>query len=133
MITMKPEKSYTMLILLLLALFILTDSKGEEEYKHRTGKSEECSEWKKSGSTSIDMKWCKNDRDEINYQFYNRYTFDVHFWYKFDCTDGRTYDGNIFLNSGEASDKADMMKSKPSTWVITRKEKKDSNGKWVTF
>jgi len=95
--------------------------------------TEDCSEWQKIDGVYIQMKWCTSDTGEVTHQFYNVYNVDIHFWYKFECKDGRTYTGNIYLNSGQQSDRADMMKSKPNMWYITKKEKKGADGRWEAF
>ena len=95
--------------------------------------SDDCTEWIRSNSTYMQMKWCVDEYGEVSYQFYNGYSFEVHYWYKFECTDGRSYTGNNYLNSAAQSERADMMKSKPNLWYITRKERKDNSGQWVSF
>jgi len=79
------------------------------------------------------MRWCTGEYGETSYQFHNGYNTQVHFWYRFECTDGRVYTGNTFVDSGKETYWADMMKSIPHSWSITKKELQDQSGVWVAF
>jgi hypothetical protein len=126
-------KTAAIMMLFIAGIFLLKNFKEGQFNSVTTNTSESCSEWQRASGHSIEMKWCVDEFGETNHRFLNDYNVEVHIWYKIDCTDGRSYTGNLFLKSGAESDRADMMKSKPSVWYITKKERQDNTGKWVQF
>lgn len=90
------------------------------------------SEWQSMPSNQIRMRWGVDEFGEVSRQFRNDYTFEVHFWFRIDCTDGKSYSGNDIVDAGSLTNSADQMKSKPSSWTILAKKKR-VNGMWVEF
>lgn len=90
------------------------------------------SQWQYMQGNQIRMRWGTDEYGEVSHQFRNDYPFEVHFWFRIDCTDGKTYSGNNIVDAGALTNSADQMKSKPSNWTILDKKKR-VNGVWVSF
>lgn len=123
---------------LLVALTIITPT--------TIAQSPGCENWIKDNNSGIQFRTCKDGDGLRSYQFFNGYSFEVHFYCVLKATDGSTTGTdfnsgnylNLYLNGGEYSDKGatDMASGTNKTiasWQITKKEKKDAMGNWVRF
>lgn len=117
----------------IIAIVSLSAFSDEKDGRPKRNVKDTCSEWLSISSNYIQMQWCKDEFGEVNYKFRNGYKVPVHFWFKFECKDGRVHTGNMTLDAGAISDGADMMKSVPNMWYILKKQHQDSDGKWVAF
>ncbi len=107
--------------------------------------SENCGQWSKVAG--ISMRQCTDgykhdDGERYNHQFFNGYNFKVHFYVVLTYTDGTescSADGcwiNLYLDGGETSDQAEnggVGRKSIQSWRVTKKQRQDSNGKWVDF
>lgn len=137
---MKNIISKTTLLIVTVVVTVtmtLSSFKAKEGASLKLTRSESCTEWAGYG---IQFRNCITDWGLRSYQFYNGYNFKVHFYFYFTYTDGTNSgnNGNIYLEGESYSDKGATDNSsgtnkKISAWSITKKERQNSNGNWVTF
>lgn len=99
-------------------------------------KSEEtCTQWDGNG---IQFRQCATDWGLKSHQFFNGYRFKVWVYFKLNFTDGGYTTGNRIIDADtegyKASNDGNTGTNKVvENWQILKKEKQDSNGKWVEF
>ena len=96
--------------------------------------SENCGEWRGQG---IQFRQCETDWGLRTHQFFNGYSVKVWIYFHLNYTDGCQADGNVILDPSETSSASSDCTSGTNkvvdTWQITKKEKQDHTGTWVTF
>jgi hypothetical protein len=104
-----------------------------------------CGNWSRDAGSFISMRQCVQYGYK-NHQFYNGYSFAVHFWVVLTATDGSTtgqdfgsgFYVNLYLDPNQISDNAandfpSGVNKDIAGWQITRKQRQNSNGTWVDF
>jgi hypothetical protein len=124
-------------LIVLVGVFLLKVAQDDQTYALKAMPSETCTDW---AGTGIQFRQCETDWGGHSHQFYNGYSFQVHFFYYLEYVNGtNSGDGdNEYIDGNKAGDKTanDGPKSVQNvvkTWRITKKEKKDASGRWVQF
>lgn len=129
-------KTKTLIVICALLLIITSSASAQRET---------CGNWSKDYGSDIQFRTCIEDGIR-SYQFFNGYSFEVHFYCVLVATDGSTtgtdfnsgYYLNLYLDAGQYSDKgatdmASGVNKQIASWRITKKLRKDINGNWVEF